>query len=338
MNVGKGYFFLEGKDRDALCNALMLSPYKTKWGTCMLQSWVPGLNPDNPSNLPFPTWIALRNLPFEHHDQAMSIAETLGEVIGIDTANETARAPRFYVHLKVDKGWVTNIMLEFEEGVVPPQKVMVDYDKLPLRCRACHSWQHKVRDCSEIHDKTRKGHGKPLHTRPTNTHDKGKTKMVDDEGFQQVRSRKNTRRNIFENVDDDLRKQAYEQRSAMRQPTDYLIRDQITEGEYQTANEVAATAAALGRRARGIAVGEETMGDLRESAEPASEENQEGTSITPGPRKTNESAATHLPKGDNARGEVENELTATTCIHRTTELGRGKSGSDARATKTQATG
>ena len=116
MNVGKGYFFLEGNDCDALCNALMLSPYKTKWGTCMLQSRVPGFNPDNPSNLPFPTWIALRNLPFEHHDQATAIAGTLGEVIGIDTANESAKAPRFCVNLKVDKGWVTSILLESERG------------------------------------------------------------------------------------------------------------------------------------------------------------------------------------------------------------------------------
>ena len=211
MNVGKGYFFLEGNDQDVLCNALMLSPYKTKWGTCMLQSWVPGFNPDNPSNLPFPTWIALQNLPFEHHDQALSIAGTRGEVIGIDTANETARAPRFCVNLKVDKGWVTNIMLESEEGVVPPQEVMVDYDKLPLRCRACHSWKHKVRDCKGNQDNIRKGNGKPPYTRPFNQQDKGKTKIVDDEGFQQVGNRRNTRRNIFENVEDDLRRPAYEQ-------------------------------------------------------------------------------------------------------------------------------
>ena len=72
MNVGNGYFFLKGEDPDALNHALMLSPYKYKWGTCMIQSWVPGFNPDNPSNLAFPTWVALRRLPFEHHDQTLS--------------------------------------------------------------------------------------------------------------------------------------------------------------------------------------------------------------------------------------------------------------------------
>ena len=74
MNVGKGYIFLRGEDLDAIHNALMLSPFKSKWDTCMLQSWVPGFNLDNPSNLAFPTWVALRRLSFEHHDQALAIA------------------------------------------------------------------------------------------------------------------------------------------------------------------------------------------------------------------------------------------------------------------------
>ena len=79
MNVGKGFIFLTSEDSDAIRSALMLSPFKSKWGTCMLQSWVLGFNPDNPSNLAFPTWVALRRLPFEHHDQALAIAKTLGK-------------------------------------------------------------------------------------------------------------------------------------------------------------------------------------------------------------------------------------------------------------------
>ena len=85
-------------DKDASHNALMLSPFKSKWGTCIIQSWVPGFNPDNSSNLAFPTWVALRTLPYEHHDQALAIAETLGEVMGIDTANETLLDPRFCIN------------------------------------------------------------------------------------------------------------------------------------------------------------------------------------------------------------------------------------------------
>lgn len=52
-DVGKGYFFLAWMEKDTLHKALILSPYKSKWGTCMLQSWIHGFNPDNPSNLVF---------------------------------------------------------------------------------------------------------------------------------------------------------------------------------------------------------------------------------------------------------------------------------------------
>lgn len=63
-----------------------------------------GFNPDNPSNLAFPTRVALRKLPYEHHDQALAIAESLSEVIGIDTAKEMAIDPRHCINLKVSKG------------------------------------------------------------------------------------------------------------------------------------------------------------------------------------------------------------------------------------------
>jgi hypothetical protein len=156
-NVGKGYFFLQSEDKDALHNALMLSPLKTKWGTCMLQSWIPGFNPDNPSNLAFPTWVALRRLPYEHYDQAIAIAGTLGEVIGIDTANDTAQDPRFCVNLNINEGWVTTIDLEAEGVSAGPQQILVDYDRLPIRCRACQSWKHRVRDCKETQKDNCKG-------------------------------------------------------------------------------------------------------------------------------------------------------------------------------------
>ena len=128
-NVGKGYFILSSEDEDALSNALMLTPFRSKSGTCMFQSWVPGFNPENPSNLALPTWVSLRNMPFEHQDQALAKAESLGEVIGMDTANDYAKDPRFCVNLEISKGWVTCIDLESEGGIVASQKIMVDYGK-----------------------------------------------------------------------------------------------------------------------------------------------------------------------------------------------------------------
>ena len=96
--MGKGYFILSGDNEDVLSNALMLTPFRSKWGTCMLQSWAPEFNPDNPSNLAFSTWVSLRNMPFEHQDQALAIVESLGEVIGMDMENDKAKDPRFCVN------------------------------------------------------------------------------------------------------------------------------------------------------------------------------------------------------------------------------------------------
>ena len=37
-NVGRGHFLLASQEKDTLHHALMLSPFKSKWGACMLQS------------------------------------------------------------------------------------------------------------------------------------------------------------------------------------------------------------------------------------------------------------------------------------------------------------
>lgn len=122
----------------------------------------------------FPTWVALRNLPFEHHDQALAIAETLGEVIGIDTANENTKDPRFCVNLNINKGWVTNINLESKEGIFLAQKVQEDHDKLPIRCRAYQSWTHKVSNCKEIQKQTNEGGREDRHVLNIHNNKKGK--------------------------------------------------------------------------------------------------------------------------------------------------------------------
>ena len=199
-NVGKGYFILSSEDEDALSNALMLTAFRSKWGTCMLQTWVPGFNPENPSNLAFPTWVSLRNMPFEHQDQALAIAESLGEVIGLDTTNDYAKDPRFCVNLEISKGWVTCIDLESEGGIVASQKIMVDYDKLPIRCRTCLSWKHKASECKDAMRRPQYRREKDRSMLPHSFQqtEKGKTIATDEDGFQQVQHRKNTRRNIFD--------------------------------------------------------------------------------------------------------------------------------------------
>ncbi len=75
----------------------------------------------------------------------------------MDTSNETTKIPRFCIDLKVNKGWVTSIDLEGGEEGMPPPRVLVDYDKLPIRCKACHNWKHIVRDCKDAQRSPTKG-------------------------------------------------------------------------------------------------------------------------------------------------------------------------------------
>lgn len=175
----------------------MVSPFRSKWGACMLQSWVPRFNPDNPNNLAFPMWISLRNLPHEHQDQAIGIVETLGEVIGMETANKSAKDPRFCINLEISKGWATSIELITEGGILPPQTVLIDYDKLPIRCRVCLSWNINQVIAKNI-KRGQTGTGRKWYNLTTyNFKKKVKNVIIDQEGFLQVRSQKNMRWNIF---------------------------------------------------------------------------------------------------------------------------------------------
>lgn len=89
----------------------------------MLQSWVPRFNFDNLSNLAFPIGVSLRNMPFKHHDQALTVSKTLGEVIGMDNVNENTKDPIFCINLEISKGWATYIDLECEGGILPQQNL-----------------------------------------------------------------------------------------------------------------------------------------------------------------------------------------------------------------------
>ena len=99
-----------------------------------------GSQGDNPNNLAFPTWVLLRNLAFEHYESQVShIAKSLGGLIGIKNSNAPSKDPRLCVNININEGQVTRIALNYDEGILPPQKTLVDHDKLPCRCRVCLS-------------------------------------------------------------------------------------------------------------------------------------------------------------------------------------------------------
>jgi hypothetical protein len=65
-----------------------------------------------------------------------------------------------------------------------------------------------VRDCKEIQKNVLIGERRPTHTYPQHQQEKRKNIVTDEDGFQQVRHRKNIRRNIFNIVNDDMRSNA----------------------------------------------------------------------------------------------------------------------------------
>ena len=69
---------------------------------------------------------SLQNMPYEHDNQAIAIAKSLGEVIGMDTTNENAKDPRFCINWEICKGWVVCIELE-SEGVSQPLLAPLDH-------------------------------------------------------------------------------------------------------------------------------------------------------------------------------------------------------------------
>lgn len=73
-----------------------------------------------------------------------------------------------------------------------PQKIMVDYDKLPIRCRICLSWKHKASECKESMKRPKYVREKGRSAYPHNNQqmEKGKTTETNEDSFQQVKHRK----------------------------------------------------------------------------------------------------------------------------------------------------
>lgn len=61
-----------------------------------------------------PTWITLKHVPEEFFAVADEIAGGIGEVIGVDDANDQAQDPRFCVALDSSKGWEPSVQVTNE--------------------------------------------------------------------------------------------------------------------------------------------------------------------------------------------------------------------------------
>lgn len=125
---------------------LMLTPFRSKWGTCVMQNWIANFDPGNPRGMLVPTWVTLRRVPDEFQGVARQIAQCLGEVLGGDKNNSTLEDQRFCLALPAGEGWepsvtVTNATSGFSSTII------IDYINLPIRCRFCLDTDHRVKDC-----------------------------------------------------------------------------------------------------------------------------------------------------------------------------------------------
>lgn len=83
-NLGRGFFQLRAKDAGTAQKLLTLTPFKSRWGNCVMQKWIPNFDSANPRGMKIPTWITLRRVPDEFQFVARQIAEGLDEVLGGD--------------------------------------------------------------------------------------------------------------------------------------------------------------------------------------------------------------------------------------------------------------
>src|ERR1700738_5288085 len=97
----------------------------------------------------------------------------------METENEYAKDPRFCVNLEISKGWATSIELITEGGILPPQTISIDYDKLPIRCRVCLSWKHKASECKEFQKRPIRGRERMAHAHQVQHPEKGKNTIID---------------------------------------------------------------------------------------------------------------------------------------------------------------
>lgn len=137
---------------------LLLTPFRTAQGLCVFQRWSPTFDPEDElggaaigskggnQGFSIPTWITLRNVREEFMGVIREIVAGIGEILGEDDSINGTKDPRFYVGLPAGCGWEPSVTVT---NPVTSQKhtILIDYNFLPIRCRACGDTQHCLKDC-----------------------------------------------------------------------------------------------------------------------------------------------------------------------------------------------
>jgi hypothetical protein len=130
---------------------LMRIPHHSAWGTCLLQNWIPRFNSSRPVGLKVPTWVILKAVPDEFVGVIKQIAQSLGEILGINKRNTYSEDQRFCIAL------LSGMPYETILGIVNPvtrerSEIVIDYNNLPIRCRYCMAIEHLIKDCPGLNE------------------------------------------------------------------------------------------------------------------------------------------------------------------------------------------
>jgi hypothetical protein len=93
----------------------------------------------------------LQSVPDEFVDVIKQIAQSLGEILGIDKRNSYSEDQRFCIAL------LSGMPYEIVKGIVNPvigrrTEIVVDYNNLPIRCRYYMAIDHLIKDCPGLNE------------------------------------------------------------------------------------------------------------------------------------------------------------------------------------------
>ena len=148
-DLGHGFFQVVLKEEATMQKVLMLTPHLSKWGTCIMQPWMPVFISSKPQRTHMPVWLTLKNVPEEFLNSAQETAGSLGTVLGRHRGNAACADQKFCVAVKT--GVPFDMVLEAVNPVNGESSLIhVDYNNLPIKCRYCLSTSHLVKNCPSV--------------------------------------------------------------------------------------------------------------------------------------------------------------------------------------------
>jgi hypothetical protein len=164
--LGHGFFQVICKEEAASQRVLMQTPHLSRWGTCILQPWIPSFNPSKPIGMKMPIWVTLKVVPDEYRSNSMEIAGALGTVIGKHRGNQGNSDQRFCVAITTGQPWQLTISVK-NPVTGQDSLIEIDYNNLPIRCRFCLATYHLIKDYHVLYPQKRK--------KPATSQEKGGT-------------------------------------------------------------------------------------------------------------------------------------------------------------------